>query len=192
MMIFSLKVTIKMKNITVFFLFSFYLITNVALADGIERQAIERQKDILSAEFSDKRIKRCLTDGIDPVQCSRTLINFCATHPAVQSEEVFGHCIGMQHEFWDAHLNKVYRKLMVLLTQEDDIRDTREGQSVMSLKAALRKAQRAWIVYRDAKCEYMRFHMGPTLGGAIRYTECVCQRKHSTHYGIEKRAFIAL
>jgi len=49
-------------------------------------------------------------------------------------------CYGAESERQDKELNAVYGKLEALLAPED--------------KAALRKAERAWLAYRDSECAW--------------------------------------
>lgn len=166
----TIKITVKNGLIFCSFLFTFSLMLDAASAGGFEAQ-----KSILSEEFSDDRIKSCLIENVDPLQCSRTLVNFCASHPAAQSEELYGHCVEIQHTFWDGQLNKAYHERMEYAARHDKAQGTPEGQSALSLKAALRKTQRAWLAFQKAACEYERVQAGPNLGGAVRYMECMSE-----------------
>jgi uncharacterized protein YecT (DUF1311 family) len=63
-------------------------------------------------------------------------------------------CSADEYARLDVTLNATYRELMGLL--EDD------------LKTELREAQRAWIAFRDAECDYRSLAQGGTLGLLIR------------------------
>lgn len=60
-------------------------------------------------------------------------------------------CIGQEHERQDARLNRVYKEIMAILSAER--------------KTALRNAQRAWLKYREANCE---FYYDPDGGSLAR------------------------
>ncbi len=61
-------------------------------------------------------------------------------------------CAAEEYEEADASLNAAYKELMARLSDERDI------------QLLLRKAQRAWIAYRDAQCD---FAAAGTLGGSM-------------------------
>jgi len=58
-----------------------------------------------------------------------------------QSQAEMNMCWGKQYKAADAKLNEAYRQFMTKLNDEE--------------KAQLKKAQLAWITYRDANCEFV-------------------------------------
>lgn len=70
-------------------------------------------------------------------------------------------CITAETAVWDDILNAEYGKTQSYMTQLD----ATEPPVLGARPDALRKAQRAWIAYRDAECEltYLRWQ-----GGSIR------------------------
>jgi uncharacterized protein YecT (DUF1311 family) len=67
-------------------------------------------------------------------------------------------CAGREYKQADDELNRVYRKLMAKIGND-------EGR-----KTALRTAQQAWIKYRDANCEFASYlNRGGTIEPVIRY-----------------------
>lgn len=60
-------------------------------------------------------------------------------------------CLGEEHERQDARLNRVYQALIGALSPERE--------------EALRVAQRAWIRYRDANCDFYYDPQGGTAAG---------------------------
>ena len=67
-------------------------------------------------------------------------------------------CAGREYKQGDDELNRVYRKLMAKIGND-------EGR-----KTALKTAQQAWIKYRDANCDYASYlNRGGTIEPVIRY-----------------------
>jgi uncharacterized protein YecT (DUF1311 family) len=58
-----------------------------------------------------------------------------------QSQAEMNMCWGKQYKAADARLNDAYRRFMAKLDDEE--------------KAQLKKAQLAWIAYRDANCDFV-------------------------------------
>lgn len=67
-------------------------------------------------------------------------------------------CIGTEHDAQDAKLNRVYKTLMTSLSADR--------------KKALRGAQRAWMAYRDANCQFYFDPDGGTMA-ALEANLCV-------------------
>lgn len=65
----------------------------------------------------------------------------------------------------DATLNAVYKKLMTALEET--------GQ-----KAALKTAERAWIAYRDAECDFEYGGKDGGTDGRLRADECLTRLTH--------------
>ncbi|MET3667949.1 lysozyme inhibitor LprI family protein [Caulobacter sp. 1776] len=63
----------------------------------------------------------------------------CLAAPSGQSTMGMIECIGIEFEAQDARLNRAYRTAM-------------KRMELPRQKAALQKAQRAWIAFRDADC----------------------------------------
>jgi uncharacterized protein YecT (DUF1311 family) len=58
-----------------------------------------------------------------------------------QSQAEMNMCWGKEYKAADARLNEAYRQFMTKLNDEE--------------KAQLKKAQLAWITYRDANCDFV-------------------------------------
>jgi uncharacterized protein YecT (DUF1311 family) len=58
-----------------------------------------------------------------------------------QSQAEMNMCWGKEYKAADARLNEAYRRFMAKLNDEE--------------KAQLKKAQLAWITYRDANCDFV-------------------------------------
>jgi uncharacterized protein YecT (DUF1311 family) len=73
-------------------------------------------------------------------------------------------CSGREYEAADRELNAIYKKAMAR-QREIDVDAAAMSPAHVGAVAALRKAQRAWIDYRDGHCEAFGF---AGLGGSIR------------------------
>lgn len=62
-------------------------------------------------------------------------------------------CMGAENKIQDASLNKAYKALMVKLTP--------------ARKKSLQEAQRAWIKFRDANCNYYEDPEGGTMASMM-------------------------
>ena len=67
-------------------------------------------------------------------------------------------CLEKQRVYWDKKLNEAYKELL--------------GTAQPEQKAALRKAQRAWLTFRDRNCLY--YAMGE--GSIARISAALCMR----------------
>lgn len=81
-------------------------------------------------------------------------------------------CITAEHERQDARLNRAYKKVMAGLS--DDRKD------------ALRAAQRAWITFRDANCD---FHFDPEGGTWARVEANSCMMSETAERATELEQF---
>lgn len=82
-------------------------------------------------------------------------------------------CMNKELEVQDAALNAAYRALIADMTPEQ--------------KAGLKKAQRAWIVFRDADC---RARYSPDWGTFSSLTSNMCMVQRTVERTLELEAFI--
>ena len=76
-----------------------------------------------------------------------------------------GACLDRELTWWDEALNAAYQAALVKARANDD-EMRRMGSAAPSQAEALRAMQRAWIPFRDAKCDFERsLWMGGTGGG---------------------------
>lgn len=90
-----------------------------------------------------------------PAQYSQT---YTACMDKASSTTSMVGCIGVEHKAQDTKLNKAYKTLMNTLSSE------RQGE--------LRSAQRAWIAYRDANCQFYFDPEGGTMA-RLQANQCV-------------------
>ncbi len=111
-----------------------------------------------SAQSSDARadfatIRTCLSDRADvPRSCIGTIANPCQDAPGGASTIGIDTCLGRETAAWDTLLNESY-KVAVASAKTTDERLASDGIYEPGVAAALVKAQRAWIAYRDAECD---------------------------------------
>ena len=87
----------------------------------------------------------------------------CLAQPDNQSTAGTVNCVGDELEIQDKRLNAAYRDAMSRMTTSRQ-------------KAALQKAQRAWIAYRDADCDSQT---DPDWGTISRITAANCRLDHT-------------
>ena len=79
-------------------------------------------------------------------------------------------CIGQEHTWWDARLNRVYAELKADLAARDaDTPDAPEQAR------ALVEMQRAWIPYRDARCLFDRSEWGNGTAAGTAHASCMLE-----------------
>lgn len=84
-------------------------------------------------------------------------------------------CIAEETNKQDKRLNSAYKKVLKSLSSKR--------------QAQLKKAQRAWVAYRDAECEYLHDPDGGTLAGVISancYMDKTAQRATELESSMEE------
>ncbi|MFN3970458.1 MAG: lysozyme inhibitor LprI family protein [Gemmobacter sp.] len=85
-----------------------------------------------------------------------------------------GFCLDAELSLWDGRLNAAYRDLMAQNRARDA--ETRTyGGNAPPMADALRGMQRAWIAFRDARCDYERSQWGGGTGGGPATYACLMQ-----------------
>ena len=98
-------------------------------------------------------VKACLSKaGDDPQGCVGVVANPCQETPEGQGTQGIDACLDRELKAWDAILNERYRTAMAAAKEMDDRLKTEDGTEP-TVAAALLKAQRAWIAFRDAECD---------------------------------------
>ena len=104
---------------------------------------------------------------------------------AISMSEMRG-CADFEFEQADAHLNRVYEKVMRYMT--DDLeRAQKDGNRAQAVYAEtgitnLKKAQGLWLSYRDAQCEAARQRYDGGTMAPLIYASC---RKALTDHRID-------
>lgn len=114
-------------------------------------------------------VRTCLSTD-EPFDCVGLAAYTCEAKSA--SNVGYGLCLGLELEVWDSELNRVYGAL-IGLTEANDAEMKELGSAVPPATPILRSAQRAWIAWRDAQCDYARSIFGGGTGGGPAATDCL-------------------
>jgi uncharacterized protein YecT (DUF1311 family) len=95
-------------------------------------------------------------------------------NPQGETTMGMGFCLSQEWEWWDARLNAAYGEL-IATHEAGDAALKEEGLDVASIADALREMQRAWIVWRDASCDYERALWTGGTGGTVATAGCLMQ-----------------
>lgn len=99
----------------------------------------------------------------------------CMETTAMGSTTVgMGFCLDAELALWDGRLNAAYRDLMAA-DRKADAEARAHGENAPPRAEALRDMQRAWIAYRDRRCDYERSHWGSGTGGGPAAYACLMQ-----------------
>jgi uncharacterized protein YecT (DUF1311 family) len=89
--------------------------------------------------------------------------------PGGYSTVGMGACLAQEHQWWDARLNDSYQQLMAQHRATDAEMDTANAP----MAQALQDMQRAWITYRDARCDHERATWGGGTGAGPATLTCL-------------------
>ncbi|TQV69545.1 DUF1311 domain-containing protein [Aliiroseovarius halocynthiae] len=95
-------------------------------------------------------------------------------------------CFGKELDYWDARLNNAYSALMERL-ETSDAEMSELGSSAPKQVPALRDMQRAWITFRDAKCDFERSNWGGGTGGGPATLACLMQETAEQAFHLESQ-----
>ena len=83
-----------------------------------------------------------------------------------QSQMEMTYCAGIDYEKADADLNAIWPDIVAAAKSNDEyVADEARNRGVPTTLEALRTAQRAWIKFRDAQCEYEAYEV---FGGTMQ------------------------
>ena len=83
-----------------------------------------------------------------------------------QSQMEMTYCAGVDYEKADADLNAIWPDIVAAARTNDEyVADEARDRGVPTTLEALRTAQRAWIKFRDAQCEYEAYEV---FGGTMQ------------------------
>jgi len=116
----------------------------------------------------------CLTNAGSALAVRRACVgvsaNRCmAATPDGSTTYGMGACLDQELQFWDARLNSTYK----VIRNKTRARDAGKFASEPSTEDALRAAQRAWITWRDATCDFERSQWGGGTGGGPATLACL-------------------
>ncbi len=115
----------------------------------------------------------CLDTGKPLMTCVGAAADHCMeVSPGGSSTVGMGFCLEQEWLYWDGRLNDAYAVATKLARQTDaEMKDL--GATVPSQEEALRAMQRAWIPFRDRKCDYVRSFWGGGTGGGPASIACL-------------------
>ena len=123
---------------------------------GITERCLE------NAEMSDERLA-----------CSGRASGACMNAtPEGNSTVGMGACLSNEAGWWDERLNTVYRQAMAQ-AKATDAETQQMGRSLPSQSEALRDMQRAWISFRDRKCDFEATLWQGGTGTGPAYMACL-------------------
>ena len=128
-------------------------------------------------EFSTVAVEGCLsglTSGEDARACIGASANACMATDAGGTTVGMGACLSRELSYWDDRLNAAYGVAMAAARATDtEMADL--GSAAPPQAPALREMQRAWIKFRDAKCDHARSLWGGGTGGGPAIVDCLMQ-----------------
>ncbi|GGL87443.1 hypothetical protein GCM10011534_06770 [Pseudooceanicola nanhaiensis] len=132
--------------------------------------------------FSPEATETCLArDGAD---CIGRSADACMEETSGgSSTPVMGACFEKELSWWDDRLNTVYGKAM----EAAKTADAAEGERPLTEQKALREMQRAWIAFRDAKCDWETVQWGGGTGAGPARLACLMQETGAQTRVLERR-----
>lgn len=86
------------------------------------------------------------------------------------------YCAGVEYETADAELNRLWPDVVAAAKLSDEyVGDLARERGVPTTLEALRTAQRAWISFRDAQCEYEAYEMFGGTGQPMVGSLCLAR-----------------
>jgi len=129
-----------------------------------------------SVTYSDEHTASCLDAGNtfeEKKACIGVSANACMEDSVGGFSTVgMGACLNRELRWWDARLNASYRAVMA----DDKATDAQyiaDQISAPSLAKALKAMQRAWIPYRDNRCNYESAQFGGGTGQGPAQLGCL-------------------
>lgn len=125
--------------------------------------------------YSDEATQSCLADasGDACLACVGESANACMADTEGGSTTVaMGGCLDRERQFWDDRLNTAYSDLMAMYVSADAEAEA-DGWNTPAQAPTLKAMQRAWISYRDARCDFERAKWGGGTGGSPATAQCL-------------------
>lgn len=111
--------------------------------------------------------------GPQALQCIGKSADACMTaSPGGDTTVGMSDCLSREHQFWDAELNSAFQRVLAE-ARRVDAETQAYGGFAPNQEEALRAMQRAWITFRDARCDYERSLWGGGSGGGPATARCL-------------------
>ena len=94
----------------------------------------------------------------------------CLRDPGAETTVGMGDCTARETAVWDERLNAAYKK--ALASDVGTVDTPREGRGKLKGADILRDAQRAWIAFRDKKCDAAGLSMEGGAGAGLIGNDC--------------------
>ncbi|MCE7029786.1 lysozyme inhibitor LprI family protein [Jiella avicenniae] len=127
-------------------------------------------------------LKACVEGAKDdPRSCIETVVDPCVDGLSSETETGVNGCYDREAEAWDTVLNENYKAAMKDASSYDA--EAKENGGDPGAADGLKKAQRAWIAFRDAECDRL---YARNMDGTIRFTVyAACQNRMTAERAIE-------
>ncbi|MFZ5963878.1 lysozyme inhibitor LprI family protein [Thalassococcus sp. BH17M4-6] len=125
--------------------------------------------------FSFAGTEECLASEGTVDECVGTAARDCMTrNDGGETTVGMGYCLEQEWMAWDALLNMHYGEVRAQ-ARAADAETAQYNANIPSQADALRDMQRAWIAFRDARCDYERSQWGGGTGGGPATLDCLMQ-----------------
>ena len=117
--------------------------------------------------FSAGLTASCLKEAVgqsERIACIGVASSACLSPPEIGGSYAETYCYSREVDYWDQRLNETYQR------QQQSYRSDNPA-----LANALRDLQRAWIVYRDARCQAVLEDWGEGTGRTPAFAQCLMQ-----------------
>jgi len=110
--------------------------------------------------------------------------------PQFQAEMTY--CAGVDYEDADKELNQLWPQVVAAAKERDEyVADQAKSMGVPTTFQALRTAQRAWLKFRDAQCEYEAYEAfggtAQSMIGSLCLAQVTRERIYQLRQGMEER-----
>ena len=141
-----------------------------------------------SMQATDTCLARAGDSGADPAACfTKAAENCMEINEGGFSNVGAGRCYRLELKAWDRRLNDAYQVLLEDAARRDADMDSYGTQAPRQVPA-LRQTQRAWIAYRDAKCDYVYSLWEGGTGGGPASSECLL--RETAHQALALQDFL--
>ena len=121
--------------------------------------------------YTNDHTLNCINQASDPEGrrgCIGTSARVCMEMSGGSTIEM-STCLAQERDLWDYALNENYRQAIEKAQRYD------ADVAKPMVEQPLREMQRAWIAFRDARCEFERSQWGGGSGGGPAVTGCLMQ-----------------
>lgn len=141
---------------------------SIILASGLVNAAWAQD-----VAFSNAATEACLVRTTYAASCVGLSAQVCMGQtPGGDSTAGMSGCYWAEYEYWDARLNAAFAVVLNQQTKAEGEAKTYSYSEPPRVEP-LRAMQRAWIAFRDAKCDFERSQWGGGTGGGPATAVCM-------------------